>query len=93
MSIRDTHTATITLNVQQLFEVSKALTDRIAKYALAPEGDYPDRWQDIATLQSVQQVLDKHIEFVVDTYEAEIASEEAKALDDADEVRRFLDGE
>lgn len=90
MSIRDTHRATITMNVQQLFEVSKAITDRIAKYALATDEQYPYRWQDMETLQSVQQVLRKHIEFVTDAYEAEIASEETESLNDPDEIRKFL---
>jgi hypothetical protein len=82
MSIRNTHTTTITLNVQQLFEVSKAITDRIVRYATSPDGAYPYRDQDIATLQSVQQVLRKNIEFVCDVYDDEIDVSETGLPDD-----------
>lgn len=90
MSIRETHKTTVTLDVQQLFEVSKAITDRIAHLACSSDEQYPYRWQDIATLQSVQQVLRKNIEFVTDGYEAEIASDEASALDDEQSVAEWL---
>lgn len=93
MSIRETHKTDITLDVQQLFEVSKAITDRIARLAVSSDEQYPYRLQDIATLQSVQQVLEKNIDFVTDEYEAEIASEEATALDDEQALRDFLEGD
>lgn len=93
MSIRETHKTTITLDVQQLFEVSKAITDRIAQYIVASDATYPNRWEDIATLQSVQQLLRKNIEFVRDAYEAEIAGNEATILDDEEALNNFLNGE
>jgi len=93
VSIRETHKTTVTLDVQQLFEVSKAITDRIAHLACSSDEQYPYRWQDIATLQSVQQVLRKNIEFVTDGYEAEIAGDEATALDDEEALRKFVEGE
>jgi len=93
VSIRETHKTTVTLDVQQLFEVSKAITDRIAHLACSSDEQYPYRWQDIATLQSVQQVLRKNIEFVTDGYEAEIAGDEATALDDEEAFRKFVEGE
>lgn len=76
MSIRETHKTHVALDVQQLFEVSKAITDRIAKYIAASDETYPNRWEDIATLQSVQQFLRKNIEFVCDEYEREISGDE-----------------
>lgn len=76
MSIRETHKTTITLDVQQLFEVSKAISDRIARYISASDATYPNRWEDIATLESVQQFLNKNIEFVRDVYEVELAGNE-----------------
>jgi len=90
MSIRETHKTHITLDVQQLFEVSKAITHRIAHYAVSSDEQYPYRQQDIATLQSVQQILERNIEFVTDGYEAEIASDEASALDDEQSVAEWL---
>jgi len=93
MSIRETHKTTVILDVQQLFEVSKAITDRIARYATASDATYPHRWQDIETLQSIQEVLRKNIDFVTEGYEAEVASKEATALDDEEALRKFIEGE
>ena len=93
MSIRETHKTTITLDVQQLFEVSKAITDRIAKYALATDEEYPYREQDIAVLQAVQEVLSRNIDFVTETYEGEIAVSESAILNDDEAVRRFIEGD
>lgn len=93
MSIRETHKTNITLDVQQLFEVSKAITDRIAKYIAASDATYPNRWEDIATLQSVQQFLTKNIEFVCDEYERELRGDDSASLGDIDELRRFMEGE
>lgn len=93
MSIRETHKTTITLDVQQLFEVSKAITDRIAKYALSTDEEYPYREQDIAVLQAVQEVLGRNIDFVTETYEGEIAVSESAILNDEEAVRRFIEGD
>lgn len=93
MSIRETHKTTITLDVQQLFEVSKAITDRIAKYALSTDEEYPYREQDIAVLQQVQEVLGRNIDFVTETYEGEIAVSESAILNDEEAVRRFIEGD
>jgi hypothetical protein len=93
VSIRETHKTTITLDVQQLFEVSKAITDRIARYATSPDEMYPYRLQDLAVLQSVQQVLEKNIQFVCDGYDDEIATDEATELDDEEAMKRFLEGD
>lgn len=93
MSIRETHKTNITLDVQQLFEVSKAITQRIAHYLLATDEEYPHRWDDIATLQSVQQFLRKNIEFVCDEYERELDGDDSASLGDIDELRRFIEGD
>jgi hypothetical protein len=54
---------------------------------------YPYRLQDLAVLQSVQQVLEKNIQFVCDGYDDEIATDEATELDDEEAMKRFLEGD
>lgn len=92
MSIRETHRATITLDVQQLFELSKAIADRVSKYVRATDDEYPYRRQDIETLLSVHEMLDSHIVLVTETYEGEIAAKESAILNNDDEVRKFMEG-
>lgn len=91
MSIRETHTATITLNVQQMFELSKAIADRVAKYIRATDDGYPYRHQDIETLLSVHKMIDPHIVLVTETYEDEIATKESAILDNEEEVKKFME--
>ena len=57
MSIRDTYKAEITLDVQQIFELQKAIADRVVKYLTATDEEYPYRAEDIETLMSVVQLL------------------------------------
>ena len=91
MSIRDTYKAEITLDVQQVFELQKAIADRVVKYLKATDEEYPYRAEDMETLMSVVQLLDPHVSTIVDSHEDEIAREAATILDDEEEVRRFME--
>ena len=77
MSIRETYRAEITLDVQQLFELQKAIADRVVKYLKATDEEYPYRAEDIETLMSVVQLLDPHVSTIVDSHEDEVASKGA----------------
>lgn len=91
MSIRDTYKAEITLDVQQIFELQKAIADRVVKYLTATDEEYPYRAEDMETLMSVVQLLDPHVGTIVDSHEDEIAREAATILDDEEEVRKFME--
>lgn len=91
MSIRDTYKAEITLDVQQVFELQKAIADRVVKYLTATDEEYPYRAEDMETLMSVVQLLDPHVGTIVDSHEDEIAREAATILDDEEEVRKFME--
>jgi len=92
MSIRDTYRAEITLDVQQLFELQKAIADRTVKLVFATDEEYPYRSEDIETLLSVSRLLDPHLDSITETHEDEVASEEAAILENEDEVRKFIEG-
>ena len=91
MSIRDTYKAEITLDVQQIFELQKAIADRVVKYLTATDEEYPYRAEDMETLMSVVQLLDPHVGTIVDSHEDEVAREAATILDDEEEVRKFME--
>ena len=91
MSIRDTYKAEITLDVQQVFELQKAIADRVVKYLTATDEEYPYRAEDMETLMSVVQLLDPHVSTIVDSHEDEVAREAATILDDEEEVRKFME--
>jgi hypothetical protein len=92
MSIRDTYKAEITLDVQQLFELQKAIADRTVKLVFATDEEYPYRSEDIETLLSVTRLLDPHYEYIVETHEGEVASKEAAILENDEEIQRFMEG-
>jgi hypothetical protein len=92
MSIRETYTAEITLDVQQLFELQKAIADRAVKLVFATDEEYTYRSEDIETLLSVSRLLDPHLDSITETHEDEVASEEAAILENEDEVRKFIEG-
>lgn len=89
MSIRDTYKAEITLDVQQIFELQKAIADRVVKYLKATDEEYPYRAEDMETLMSVVQLLDPHVSTIVDSHEDEVSREAAIMLNDDDEMRKF----
>ena len=86
-----TYKATITLDFQQLMEVRKAITDRVAKYFLATDDEYPYRRDDLKTLNRTAQMLDSHIDIATAEWEAKVAQTEASLLDDPEAIRKFLD--
>ena len=92
MSIRETYKAEITLDVQQLFELQKAIADRTVKLVFATDEEYPYRSEDIETLLSVSRLLDPHLDSITEAHEDEVASEEAAILDDEEELRKFIEG-
>ena len=92
MSIRETYKAEITLDVQQIFELQKAIADRTVKLVFATDEEYPYRSEDIETLLSVSRLLDPHLEFITEAHEDEVVSEEATILDDEEELRKFIEG-
>ena len=78
----------ITLNYDQMLETHKALCARVAEFV--EQGvDLED--ERLKTIISVADVLDELIEEAVLLYEALVASEEAKGLDE--ELKRFLSGD
>ena len=86
------YTAPITLDFQQLMEVRKAITDRLAKYYLATDDDYSYRLDDIATLERTAQMLDSHIDRAVAEWEAKVAQDEASLITD-EAVEKWLGDE
>ena len=92
MSIRETYKAEITLDVQQLFELQKAIADRTVKLVFATDEEYPYRSEDIETLLSVSRLLDPHLDTITEAHEDEVAREEATILDDEEELRKFIEG-
>ena len=92
MSIRETYKAEITLDVQQLFELQKAIADRTVKLVFATDEEYPYRSEDIETLLSVSRLLDPHLDSITEAHEDEVAREEATILDDEEELRKFIEG-
>ena len=92
MSIRETYKAEITLDVQQLFELQKAIADRTVKLVFATDEEYPYRSEDIETLLSVSRLLDPHLDSITEAHEDEVVSEEATILDDVEELRKFIEG-
>ena len=92
VSIRETYKAEITLDVQQLFELQKAIADRTVKLVFATDEEYPYRSEDIETLLSVSRLLDPHLDSITEAHEDEVVSEEATILDDEEELRKFIEG-
>ena len=92
MSIRETYKAEITLDVQQIFELQKAIADRTVKLVFATDEEYPYRSEDIETLLSVSRLLDPHLDSITEAHEDEVAREAATILDDEEEVRKFIEG-
>lgn len=86
------YTATITLDFQQLMEVRKAITDRVAKYFLATDDEYPYRKDDLVTLNRTAQMLDSHIDRAVAEWERKVAQDEASLMTD-EAIEKWLGDE
>lgn len=78
----------ITLNYDQMLETHKALCARVAEFV---ERGINLEDESLKTILSVSKILDELIEEAVLLYEALVASEEAKGLDE--ELKRFLSDE
>jgi len=85
---------TITLTVQQMMEVHKAIRQRLVFLTVeANDEQYPYREQDIQDLLSVAELLDEHEKLAVDRWEAKVAKRESEELDDVEALQRFLEGD
>lgn len=88
-----TYTGNITLTVQQMMEVHKAIRARLV--FLITEADdhhYPHKQQDIQDLLAVGQLLDDHETRAVTEWEDRIAHTEANELNNEEALRRFMNG-
>jgi len=84
--------ATITLDFQQIMEIRKAITDRVAKYFLATDDDYPYRHDDLDTLNRTAEMLDSHIEIACGEWESRVAKDEAGLMTD-EAIEKWLSDE
>lgn len=88
-----TYTGSITLTVQQMMEVHKAIRARLVFLITEADDDhYPHKDQDIQDLLDVGQLLDDHEKRAVTEWEEQVARTEANQLNDDEALRRFLDG-
>ena len=86
------YTGTVTLTIQQMMEVHKAIRARLVFLTIeATDEQYPYRQQDVADLLDVCRLLDEHEERAVDEWEEKVARAEAIQLDDFDALRRFFE--
>lgn len=84
------YTCVINFNYQQLCEVRKAITDRIIKLFESSNEDYPYRKFDLSTLDSISELIDKHIDIAVNQWEEQVAKVEAELLDSELELKEFF---
>lgn len=88
-----TYTGNITLTVQQMMEIHKAIRSRLMFLAIETNDEqHPYRHDDIQVLLSVAELLDEHEKRAVDEWEQKVAQTEANQLNDEEALRRFLDG-
>lgn len=88
-----TYTGSITLTVQQMMEVHKAIRSRLVFLITEADDDhYPHKQQDIQDLLAVGQLLDAHETRAVTEWEDQVAHAEADELNDEEALRRFMDG-
>lgn len=84
---------TITLTVQQMMEVHKAIRQRLVFLTVeATDEQYPYREQDIQDLLFVSELLDEHEKVAIDEWEAEVARKEANLITD-EAVEKWLSDE
>lgn len=87
-----TYKATITLDFQQIMEIRKAITDRVVKYAIATDDDYPHRHDDLETLLRTADILDTLIETACGEWESKVAKDEADLMTD-EAIEKWLSDE
>jgi len=73
--------ASIILTYQQMWEVSKAISARIADWIA--NGVLAEKDLEINWLTQVQQILEPHINYAVDEWENELVNKEILDLDQA----------
>lgn len=82
---------TVTLTYQQMWEVRKAISARVANWI--SEGQLGDKHEEIETLLAVGNMLDKHINYAVDEWEDLVVQREIIDLDKSiDEMLKEEDG-
>jgi hypothetical protein len=86
-----TYTGNITLTVQQMMEVHKAIRARIVHLTIEAD-DYPHKHQDIQELLTVGELLNHHETQAVQQWEEQVARTEAQELDNETKLHKFLDG-
>ena len=84
--------ATFTLNIAQMIEVEKALRARWIQLLGIETGVMNPETDQIVWCREVLDMLSVVVDEGVLAYEAEVAKDEARALDDLDALKRFLDG-
>lgn len=83
--------ATITLTIQQIIELHKAVSARITFLTIqATDEEYPYRDQDIQDLLEVAEIFDKHEEIAVNEWEAKVVKAESALLNDELKLKEFL---
>jgi len=70
---------TVTLTYQQMWEVRKAISARVANWI--SEGQLIDKHEEIETLLAVGHMLDKHINYAVEEWEDLVVQREIIDLD------------
>lgn len=86
-----TYEGSVHMTVQQMIEVRRAISARIGNWiadGLLGEMEQPIQW-----LMEAGKALDKHIDFAVDEWEADVARKEVAELDNEEAYRKFLEGE
>ncbi|MFZ9715852.1 MAG: hypothetical protein ACO3CH_00145 [Ilumatobacteraceae bacterium] len=86
------HKATFTLNIAQMIEVEKALRARWIQLLGIETGVINPETDQIVWCREVLDMLSVVVDEGVLAYEAEVAKDEARALDDLDALKKFLDG-
>jgi len=84
----------ITLNYDQMHEISKAIASRVSILIDRITSDQNEEDFDresVDTLVSVSRILTPLIEQAVLEYEEQLAKEESKDLDDLEKFRKFLE--
>lgn len=84
--------ATFTLNIAQMIEVEKALRARWIQLLGIETGVINPETDQIVWCREVLDMLSVVVDEGVLAYEAEVAKDEARALDDLDALKKFLDG-
>lgn len=78
--------ATLNLTYQEMWELQKAISQRMVTLIKRDEM-FSD---EMVMLTQVNEIIDKHVTIALEEWEANVAKNEAQALDNEDEVRKFF---